>query len=64
MKLIKLMWSYNVLKVSPNIKNVLILAPAPLTPNKLMPPGDLLAILQEQEKSKLASYHSEDTLGG
>lgn len=39
-------------------------APAPLVPNKLMPLENLLEFLQEQAKSKLESYHGDDTLGG
>jgi hypothetical protein len=39
-------------------------APAFLTPNKLMPLEDLLAVVQEKAKSKLESYHGDDTLGG
>lgn len=45
---------------------VMPIEPAPtfLTPNKLMPLEDLLAVLQEKAKSKLESYHDDDTLGG
>jgi hypothetical protein len=38
--------------------------PSSLTPNKLMPLGDLLAFMQEQAKSKLEAYHGDEKLGG
>lgn len=38
--------------------------PSPLTPNKLMPLGDLLAFLKDQAKSKLEAYHGDEKLGG
>lgn len=38
--------------------------PPPLTPNKLMALGDLLAFLQEQAKSKLEVYRGDEKLGG